>query len=308
MNRIGTYQNGNFTVTIYDDGTKIRYTDGDSFTPAFPESMDIKITNRCDMGCPFCHEDSKSDGKHGAIMSLKFIDSLRPYTEMAIGGGNPLSHPDLLPFLEKLKALHIVPSMTVNQKHFMESLDFLKSLRDRQLIYGLGVSYRGEDDETPDFLMAVKQFPNAVIHIINGVATPNDILSLADEGLKVLILGYKDFRRGVKNRDRNGAKIAANQAYLYDGLPYMIDEQWFKSISFDNLAIKQLNARRLMDEKEWEQFYMGDDGSYTMYVDAVKEQFAVSSVSEKRHALLDNIDDMFTVVKEDATECATLLV
>ena len=66
MNPIVRYQNGNYTVTIDTrNGTKIRENDLDFFEAAFPESMDIKITNRCNMNCPMCHEDSKCDGAHG---------------------------------------------------------------------------------------------------------------------------------------------------------------------------------------------------------------------------------------------------
>ena len=78
MNLIGKYQNGNYTVSLYDDGTKVRENDLDFFEADFPESMDIKITNRCNMGCPMCHEDSKCDGLHGDIMSESFIDRLHP--------------------------------------------------------------------------------------------------------------------------------------------------------------------------------------------------------------------------------------
>lgn len=55
MNLLGKYPNGNYTVHIYDDGTKIRENDLDFFAPEYPESMDIKITNSCDRMCPFCH-------------------------------------------------------------------------------------------------------------------------------------------------------------------------------------------------------------------------------------------------------------
>ena len=37
-----------------DDGTKIRRTDEDDFIPSFAENCDIKITDKCSMGCPFC--------------------------------------------------------------------------------------------------------------------------------------------------------------------------------------------------------------------------------------------------------------
>ena len=88
MKLLGSYINGNYHTAIYSDGTKIRETEDDEFIADFPENIDIKITNQCDMGCPMCHEDSKSDGKHGDSMNAKFIDTLRPYTELAIGGGN----------------------------------------------------------------------------------------------------------------------------------------------------------------------------------------------------------------------------
>ena len=126
MKRLVRYKNGNYTVTIdTKNGTKIRENDLDFFRADFPESMDIKITNRCDMGCPMCHENSTKDGVHGDIISESFIDKLHPYTELAIGGGNPLEHPDLVTFLEKCKKLQLIPSMTVNQIHFMRNLDFI---------------------------------------------------------------------------------------------------------------------------------------------------------------------------------------
>ena len=96
------YKNGNYNVYIdLDNGTKIRKNNEDCFIPNTVESMDIKLTNRCTLGsnCVYCHEGSGPNGKHGDILSPSFLDKLHPYTELAIGGGNPLSHPSLLPFL-----------------------------------------------------------------------------------------------------------------------------------------------------------------------------------------------------------------
>lgn len=47
------YKNGSYTVMILDDGTKIRYNKSNIYKPSRVESMDIKITNQCDMGCPY---------------------------------------------------------------------------------------------------------------------------------------------------------------------------------------------------------------------------------------------------------------
>lgn len=43
-----------------------------------------------------------------------------------------------------------------------------------------------------------------------------------------------------------------------------------------------------------------EDGTFTMYVDAVKKEFAVSSTCMNRHPMMDDIKDMFEVVKREA--------
>ena len=292
---LGEYDNGNYHVTIYEDGTKVRETfdeNATEFVAEYPECMDVKITNRCDKNCSWCHENSTPDGEHGEILTAKFWDTLKPYTEIAIGGGNTLEHPDLVTFLLKLKKLNLIPNMTVNQRHFMENWAFLKFLCEEKLIYGLGISLV---EPTYEFVEKVKEFPNAVIHIINGVVKQEQLKALANNDLKVLILGYKEFRRGVTYLDANRVKVEMNKMYLYDYLPDMLNE--FKVVSFDNLALEQLEVKRLLTEEEWNEFYMGSDGKYTMYIDLVKEKFALCSVAEERFDLLDDIKPMFEKVK-----------
>ena len=287
-------KNGNYTMYLdLETGTKIRKNDLDFFEPEKPESMDIKITNKCDMGCAFCHENSTPDGLHGDIMNLKFIETLLPYTELAIGGGNPLTHPDLIPFLEKCKVLKLVPSMTINQYHFMkpEYEELINKLVNEKLIYGLGVSLTVASDE---FINKIKKYPNAVIHIINGVQSLNQVKKLYDHNLKVLILGYKMFRRGIEYFSE-AVDIIKND--YYNELAEMTKH--FDVVSFDNLALKQLEVKRLLTEDEWNEFFMGDDGSHTMYIDCINKQYARSSTApiEDRQSLLDDIKPMFDYIK-----------
>ena len=292
---LGEYDNGNYHVTIYEDGTKVRETfdeNATEFIAEYPECMDVKITNRCGKNCSFCHENSTPDGEHGEILTAKFWNTLKPYTEIAIGGGNPLEHPDLVTFLIKLKKLKLLPNMTVNQTHFMQNWALLKFLCEEKLIYGLGVSLV---EPTEDFIEKIKEFPNAVIHIINGVVKKEQLAKLANNDLKVLILGYKEFRRGVTYLEEHLVQVEMNKMALYDYLPAMLNE--FKVVSFDNLALEQLEVKRLLTEEEWNEFYMGNDGKYTMYIDLVKEQFALCSVAEERFDLLDDIKPMFDKVK-----------
>lgn len=293
MGLLGRYKNGNFVTTILSDGTKIRETKDDEFIPSFAENMDVKICNYCDMGCKFCHEGSTINGKFGNILNEKFIDTLHPYQEIAIGGGDATSHPDLIPFLQKLKERKVIANMTVNQIHFEKKQELIKKLVDEKLIYGLGVSLV---NSTKHFIELIKQYPNAVIHVINGVLKPSDVKALENNNLKMLILGYKHLRRGNEYFEEEQNDIETKQQWLYENLEDII--QKFKVVSFDNLAIDQLDVKRLLTQEEWDEFYMGDDGKITYYIDMVERKFAQSSTApfNKRYDLLDSVDDMFHVI------------
>lgn len=299
MELLGRYKNGNVFTTIYSDGTKERFTCDDEFHPAFAENMDIKICNRCDRGCPWCHEGSTPDGKLGDIMNEKFVDTLHPYQEVALGGGNVLEHPDLIPFLHRLKDKRVIPNITLNQKHFEYSIDLVDDLISKKLIYGIGISL---ENPTTEFIEKVKRFPNAVIHVINGIVDGLQISMMADQDLKILILGYKNLRRGANFISREHVEVKDHQYWLYKNLPDLINK--FAVVSFDNLAIEQLAIKERWNEfsdKPWDEFYAGDDGVNTYYIDMVDRKFARSSIADfdKRYDLLDDVDEMFKAIKKE---------
>ena len=303
MNLIGSYMNGNYKVSIFDDGTKIRENNLDFFEPTTVESMDIKITNKCDKGCLMCHEDSKPDGIHGDILSPCFIDKLHPYTELAIGGGNPLEHPDLMEFLLKCKDKKLIPSMTVNQDHFMKNISFIKKLCDQNLIYGLGISLTNPTDKV---IEEISRFPNAVIHLIAGLFDADDVKRLAYRNLKILILGYKKVRRGIDLYNSNMDIIEKRINWLKDTIKTFVKFNFFSCISFDNLALNQLDIKNTlnMSDEDWNKFYMGDDGqeemtSSSMYVDMVKREFARNSCSMERYPIMDTVEEMYNFLKGD---------
>lgn len=294
MKTLGVYRNGNYIVTVLEDGTKIRETKYNEFIPAFAENCDCKITDKCDGGCAFCYEGCTPNGKHGDILNYKFIDTLHSYTELAING-NDLSHPDLIPFLEKLKTKKIIANMTVNQVHFERHQNLIRELTDKGLIYGLGISLREPTDE---FISLVRTYPNAVIHTINGILTPSDIEKLSDNNIKMLILGYKQLRRGVDWYNTDYENITKLQNWLSDNLKNIIEH--FEVVSFDNLAIKQLDVKSLMTNEEWEEFYMGDDGGFTFYIDMVNGTFGKNSLAPdyERYPIDDlSIDEMFQKIR-----------
>lgn len=288
--KLGEYTNGNYRVTLLTDGTKIRENDEDSLVPAFPENIDIKITNQCDMGCPYCHEGSWDDGEHGDILSPAFIDTLPPFTELAIGGGNPLAHPDLVPFLNKLRARNIIPNITVNQAHFEKHFSEILDLTKEQLVFGVGVSITST--LTTSLLGKLKLIPNAVLHVIAGIVEPELLRTYYDKDLKLLILGYKTLRRGS-----NYFSLGVTQriAQLEENIMGLFSH--FSVVAFDNLALEQLNMKAKLPKPLWDECYMGDDGQYTMYVDMVSRKFSASSTSPTRLPITDDVNSMFNVVR-----------
>lgn len=290
MELLGMYKNGNTINKIFSDGTRICETEEDEFRFDFARNMDIKICDKCSMVCKFCHEGSTPNGKLGDILNEKFIDTLHPYQEVALGGGNVLEHPDLIPFLEKLSELKVITNITLNQYHFEQNIELVDMLFREKLIYGLGVSLM---KPTKEFIEKVKKYPNIVIHVINGIISPSDVFALENNGLKMLILGYKHLRRGNDYFETAIEDIMSKQQWLYSNLESVLNK--FDVVSFDNLAIEQLNVSRLLTEKEWDEFYQGEDGSSTYYIDMVERKFAKNSTAsfDKRYDLLDSVDDMF---------------
>ena len=295
MKLLGKYKNGNYNTYIYSDGTRIRETEDAEFHPAFAENIDIKLCNRCDRGCAYCHEGSTKDGALGNILTEPFLDTLHPFQEVALGGGNVLEHPDFVPFLERLKEKQVVANVTLHQRHFEENQEMLKRLVKERLIYGLGISL---EKPTKSFINMVKQYPNAVLHTINGVLEPAELETMADNELKLLILGFKKLRRGENWYQANQQEIMEKQAWLREHLEEYLSR--FQVVSFDNLAIEQLDVRRFMKEQEWEEFYAGDDGTHTFYIDMVERKFAENSTAPQaeRYELLDSVDEMFQKVRE----------
>ena len=286
------YKNGNYIVTILNDGTKIRQTKDDEFIPAFAENCDVKITDKCSQNCPFCYEGCTKSGKHGDLFKYKFIETLHPYTELALNG-NDLDHPDLIKFLEFLKKKKVFANITVNQSQFINNFELIKQLSNNKLVYGVGVSLQHANEELISYM---SEIPNTVLHTINGILTKEDIESLSNHDLKILILGYKELQRGVSYQNSHLDVINANKKYVYDNLEDILSK--FKVVSFDNLAIEQLDVKRVVDEKDWDEFYMGDDGGFTFYIDMVKGEFSKNSIAKDRYPIADKtVDEMFRFIK-----------
>lgn len=281
MQILNQYKNGNVTTTLYDDGTRERVIDGNTPTFLFPENIDVKITNYCDMDkvCTYCHEQSNKSGVHGNLnMLLNQLNQLPAGIELAIGGGSTTSHPQLTQFLQSAKQMGFICNLTVNQLHLKQDDELINNLITNDLIKGIGISYRNEYNK---YLEKYASYEHSVIHLIAGIDDYKVINSLYQLGFrKFLVLGYKTFGNGTEYFDNNSKEVLDNIS-----LWKMKIAQFFNRdiiISFDNLAISQLEINRFLSDTEWNLFYQGDDFTCSMYIDAVEQKYAPTSRSNNR--------------------------
>lgn len=264
--KIASYVNGNYMVFIYEDGTKIRENETGKFIPEFPESIDLKITNQCNLAnlCTYCHEKSNLNGLHSSLdRILSFVSGLPRGVEIAIGGGNPLSYHKLQTLISELDDRGLICNITINQEHVgkYEVPDKVK---------GIGVSFRRRK-----LLPEIKEMNHVIHHLILGIHTWDDFLWLCQTyyAPKILWLGFKFVGNGTDfiNSLEAYTRFTNNLDSVKTNLHRSLNET--NLIAFDNLAIEQLSPHDIFEKGD----YMGDDGKFSFYYDAVKNEYAKGS-------------------------------
>ncbi len=286
-------QNGNCNIELFDDGTKIiEYPDNSVPWVDFPTSLDLKITDHCDMACPQCHEDSNLGGKHmNMLRVLNYLRPLPPGTELAIGGGNPLSFRMVEGMLHDLSHnMNLVPNLTVHETHLRQEEGLVSNLIRNSDIYGIGISplkYASVQQPIVAYDDPNHGWPTAVFHMIAGYHSIEDL----KHRHKVLILGYKNKGRGISF---NGQAVEDNLYQWMTKIPLYFDKV---QMSFDNLAIEQLDMKRFFTQEQWDKYYLGDDGFTSMYIDGPALTYGISSTDPRRFPLTDIRSD-FNAVRE----------
>ena len=86
----------------------------------YPEFYDVKITNSCSGGCSYCYQDSICNEPHFENIVEKIekyfgamTENQKPF-QVAIGGGEPTSHPKFVQSLESFWSMGITPNYTTN--------------------------------------------------------------------------------------------------------------------------------------------------------------------------------------------------
>lgn len=289
---LGAYKNGNYRVIIYDDGTKIRFNNENYMRADRPESIDVCISKRCSQGCLYCYEGSTSDGAIADFESPLF-DSIPPYTEIALNGNGIFDNNKFDAFLLKMSRQKVICNLTVHINDFIEYCSDLHYYVDHGWIHGIGVSI---NEPIGDGIVSyLKQFPNLIVHVVAGIVPWDTLVKLSNHGLKLLVLGYKDYGRGTTYLENHD--VRANIDQLKNRIDYLYKH--FEVVSFDNLALEQLDIRSTVDEDTWNVSYLGEDGSATFFIDAVANTYARSSISERIPIDIPDVNVLFRRVQNN---------
>jgi hypothetical protein len=270
MSLVKSYRNGTYRVQINTETGSKYFFGNDLSEPDFPDSIDLKITDHCLCGCPFCYEGSNPKGQHASTRIIKEIFSCLPEEpiEVAIGGGDPLDHPELDEIINFLTDRGHIVNMTVSV------YDIGRYIPRDDKISGLGISLGSIEPSEIPYIVETHGWKQTVWHAIAGITPLKTITELLDRGDRVLVLGYKNMGRGRRE-------------VMPDLRPYEI---FFKSrihsakpgiLSFDELGVQQLRLSGTLMQNQWDLIWLGPEFSHSMFIDAVVGKFYPSSTDRK---------------------------
>jgi MoaA/NifB/PqqE/SkfB family radical SAM enzyme len=294
---MASYFNGNYFVLTNYRGTKLKQVlkAGEEPEAEFPDSIDIKITNSCGWGCPFCHESSHPNGKSFNFKKLTEVLEALPRVpiELAIGGGNVFDIPEkTLKLIRWANKRGFLTRITLNYKDMYHILDYKGPYKKIMKEVGaIGVSipryidkplHEKPKDNAEWYVgsnLGIQR--NCVMHIIVGVY-PYEQIPLLNNYEKVLILGYKQWGRAKNSKPKDFEKWRET---IKDFILHK--KRLGITIGFDNLAIEQIYGDEFDKSSP---FYGGNEFSSSMYIDAVGETFAPTSRSPERTKWTDALN------------------
>jgi hypothetical protein len=207
-------------LIFFDDcsGTKLRWARTPYLKSSTPELVDVKITDHCVFGCAFCYQGSTPQGQHAPLERVVAIfDQLADMGvfEVALGGGEPLAHPDFEAICQAGISRGLAVAFTTFDPNFASNpvLERLKafeyaqpSRRNRGSLSAIGVSVHGPSGierlkGAKGTLSAKKIYTSVVAQSVIGATpmatTERLVRTAAANDLPLLLLGYKTTGRGA---------------------------------------------------------------------------------------------------------------
>lgn len=284
--------------TLFDqyNGTKIRVDfreekgkSSDCLKATYPELIDIKITDYCPFACSYCYMGSSNKGEPGNkdyINSLLYTLADYEIFEVALGGGEPTTHPEFIRFLAFCKQHGITANFTTKSMDWMGSIgnahtiltscgSFAYSVRNVSELEKFIIIFEKLKLDLKQFNFCPKT-PN--IHIVEYI-TPEyqlrEILKLcAVHHYPIVLLGLKTTGRGEQYQKKQEKrydwvsvvkKLIQAGDYIRFGIDTCIAQKYENEIN--ELGVSN-------------SFYTKKEGAFSCYVDGVQQKIGPSSFAD----------------------------
>lgn len=264
-------------------GAKVRLSflkDPPAYTKStYPELIDMKITNYCNNNCVWCYQDSQPGGQSAKMSDIWTLGAAIKHMgvfEVALGGGDTMSHPRFMDILRQIRKAEAIPNFTTSSIDWM--LDAPKCNKIMNLCGQAAYSVTHSSQVTRLAhiigLMEIDRRQISVQHIVgtarNGVA--DIIRECYKYEIPLTLLGYKTTGRGKDFQPEDVGWISAvRHASKCHQLP---------SLSVDTLLAAQY-TKELDDLGVHSKMYDTAEGDFSMYIDAVSMQCGPSSYCDK---------------------------
>jgi radical SAM protein with 4Fe4S-binding SPASM domain len=233
---------GYFLYFNKKNGTLIRCEDKGKPEPFYaqsgPELLDVSITGYCTNYCPICYRGSSINGKHISFDDyLLIIEEAKKsnVVQIALGGGNPNTHPDFIKILKITDENGIVPCYTTNGSELSDEI--LEA--SKQYCGAIAISYypplkRVMDSVVQATSLGIKTnihfvISNDSIHeAIALLKKPPAFLTMCNA---IIFLNYKPVGRGSSSLN-----LARNSNSL-DIFFELIQKKYPFKVGFDSCAI-----------------------------------------------------------------------
>jgi len=293
-NLVARKEEGYWVLFDRDTGNKARF-DWPTRTRAYsdrapdkamrPELVDVKITDYCTFGCAFCYQGSTEEGKHAPrdyMYSVASALGRLGVFEVALGGGEPTSHPDFLEILRYFRSSGVVPNFTTRNLAWLDRKDAVE-------IAGLIGAWAYSPSSLSDLArleLKLKKFGEKLprgygaeyvrrervlhptVHLVLGTMGELKFRKMLGACRKlrwpVTLLGYKTTGRGGQFSPKN-----------YD---------WWLDASADSRATIGIDTVVAADYEEQilaagipSYLFTTKEGKFSMYLDAVQKKVGPSS-------------------------------
>jgi radical SAM protein with 4Fe4S-binding SPASM domain len=187
----------NFVANV-NNGMTMRWgktLDENPYKAPLPELVDISISNHCTKGCSFCYRNSIPNNHFMSVDDYEFVlksmsdERWGNVFQVALGGGEPLEHPDFIEILKNTRKYNVVPNFTTNAMHITKEI----ATQIKPLVGAVAISF-------PNILT----IPISKAHIFIEEGIKTNIHFLLDrksvkQGIEILEGKYNDLLKGFNS-------------------------------------------------------------------------------------------------------------